>query len=117
MKRNKLLVIALFCFSVIALMGCARKEIRNLDSQGVNIICFGNSLTFGYGANPGEDYPSILAKLINAPVINAGIDGDDTSIALKRIESDCLDREPLLVIIELCGNDSPWKPLLIILKR
>jgi acyl-CoA thioesterase I len=105
MKKNKLLVIALFCFSVIALMGCARKEIRNLDSQGVNIICFGNSLTFGYGANPGEDYPSILAKLINAPVINAGIDGDDTSIALKRIESDCLDREPLLVIIELCGND------------
>jgi lysophospholipase L1-like esterase len=87
------------------LEGCAKREIKNLDSKGTNIICFGDSITFGYGANPGEDYPSALAKMINASVINAGIDGDTSVEALKRLKSDVLDREPLLVIIEFGGND------------
>ena len=103
MRKNKIFVIGLI--GLLGLLGCAKKEIKNIDSGGVNIICFGNSITFGYGASPGEDYPSVLAKLINMPVINAGIDGDNTSEALKRLKPDVLDIEPLLVIIEFCGND------------
>ena len=99
------MVIALLGYSVIALSACAKREIKNLDSRGKNIICFGDSITFGYGARPGEDYPTELAKLLNTPVINAGIDGDTTSTALKRISSDVLEKEPRLVIIEFCGND------------
>jgi lysophospholipase L1-like esterase len=77
-----------------------------LDSKGKNIICFGDSITFGYGVAPGEDYPSVLDKMtIDIPVINAGIDGDTSAEALKRIESDVFDRDPLLVIIEFSGND------------
>jgi acyl-CoA thioesterase-1 len=38
-------------------------------------------------------------------VINAGIDGDTTSEALGRIQSDVLEKTPLLVIIEFGGND------------
>jgi len=89
----------------IALSGCAKREIKNLDSKGTNIICFGDSITFGYGANPGEDYPSLLSKMTRIPVINAGIDGDTTVEAIKRIKSDALDRNPLLVIVEFGGND------------
>ena len=92
-------------FCAFAITGCAKREIKNLDSQGKNIICFGDSLTFGYGVNPGEDYPSLLAKMMEIPVINAGIDGDDSVEALKRVESDAAEREPLLVIIEFGGND------------
>ena len=103
MRKNKIFVIGLI--GLLGLLGCAKKEIKNIDSGGRNIICFGDSITFGYGASPGEDYPSVLAKLINIPVINAGIDGDNTSEALKRLKPDVLDREPLLVIIEFCGND------------
>lgn len=76
-----------------------------MDSKGTNIICFGDSITFGYGANPGEDYPSALAKMVKMPVINAGIDGDTSSEALKRLQSDVLDRDPYLVIVEFGGND------------
>jgi lysophospholipase L1-like esterase len=106
MKRNKYLFIAFVGFIVfIALAGCAKREIKNIDSKGANIICFGDSLTFGYGASPGQDYPTKLAQLIYMPVINAGVDGDTTPEALQRLKSDVLDKDPLLVIIEFCGND------------
>lgn len=105
MRRNNLYIIALFVYCVVALAGCVKNEIRNIDSRGKNIICFGDSITFGYGVNPGEDYPSVMSKMTDLHVINAGIDGDTTTEALKRIDSDVLDREPLLVIVEFCGND------------
>ncbi len=103
--RNIILLVISYWLLVIGLAGCAKREIKNIDSKGRNIICFGDSITFGYGANPGEDYPSVLARMMSAPVINAGIDGDTSSEALKRIDSDVLERDPLLVIIEFGGND------------
>lgn len=103
MRRNKFLFIMFIAF--VGLAGCEKVEIKNINSTGKNIICFGDSLTFGYGANQGEDYPAALAKLTGIPVINAGKDADTTYEALKRIESDVLNKEPRLVIIEFCGND------------
>lgn len=106
MKDNFLRLCGVFIiFCAFAVTGCAKREIKNIDSKGTNIICFGDSITFGYGANPGEDYPTALSKMIDIPVINAGIDGDTSVEALKRIESDVLERDPLLVIIEFGGND------------
>ena len=81
-------------------------NIKNIGSHGKNIICFGDSITYGKGATAGNDYPSILArKLDNIPVINAGVNGDTTRDALKRLKRDVLDKDPLLVIIELGAND------------
>lgn len=104
-QKHTLRFCSIFIFCVFAVGGCAKREIKNIDSQGKNIICFGDSLTFGYGASEGQDYPSALAKMLDIPVLNAGIDGDTTIEALKRIRSDVLEREPLLVIIEFGGND------------
>lgn len=104
-KKRHLRLTLCFLLVPVLLCGCAKREIKNADSQGANIICFGDSLTFGYGVNPGEDYPATLAKLLRKPVINAGIDGDTTTTALRRIQSDVLDRRPRLVIIEFGGND------------
>jgi len=39
------------------------------------------------------------------PVINAGVDGDTSITALKRIKQDVIDKKPFLVLIEFCGND------------
>ena len=69
------------------------------------IICFGDSLTYGTGAGPGMDYPSQLSKMIARPVINAGVPGDTTTRALKRLEQDVLSKSPDLVLITLGGND------------
>ncbi len=106
MRKNKIFVIGLLgLFGLLGLTGCAKREIKNLNSKSTNIICFGDSITFGSGAESGENYPSLLAKMINFPVINAGAGGDTTSSALNRLESDVLEKEPLLVIVELGGND------------
>jgi len=99
----KIILLALLLTTLLG--GCAKREIKNLYSRGENIICFGDSITFGYGANSGEDYPSVLAKMTDIPVINAGIDGDTSTEGLKRVDSDVLERKPLLVIIEFGGND------------
>lgn len=104
-NKTLLLVIGLLGYWVIGLPGCAKKEIINLNSKGKNIICFGDSVSFGYGVNQGEDYPSALAKLVGCPVINAGVDGDTSSDGLKRIDSDVLEKEPILVVVEFGGND------------
>ena len=94
-----------FIIPLIILWGCAKPEICNLASPGENIVCFGDSITFGYGVNAKEDYPAALAKLVSLPVINSGVDGDTTFEALKRLENDVLVKNPRLVIVEFCGND------------
>jgi len=99
-------ILLLACgFWLVTFLGCAKREIRNIDSRGTKIICFGDSITFGYGAQTQESYPVVLSKMIQIPVINAGIDGDTTAEALRRFDSDVLERDPLLVIIEFGGND------------
>jgi len=105
-QKKEIILIATFCVQLIALLcGCAKREIKNVESKGRNIICLGDSVTFGYGVEPGEDYPSELTKMTKFSIINSGIDGDTTIEALKRLDSDVLERDPLLVIVEFGGND------------
>lgn len=79
-------------------------KVRNLDTRGRNVIAFGDSLTAGYGAGAGEDYPSRLAAISGIPIINAGVSGDTTQSALERIDA-VLAQEPRIVIVGLGGND------------
>lgn len=106
LKNKKIIFVPLLIYLFLfVLTGCARRAIKNINSQGTNIICFGDSVTFGHGANPGEDYPSVLNNMTNFSVINAGADSDTSTDGLQRIDSDVLEKKPLLVIIEFGGND------------
>ena len=77
----------------------------NKGLAGDRIISFGDSLTSGTGASNGKDYPSQLSKMISKPVMNAGVPGDTTASALKRLERDVLSYSPDIVLITLGGND------------
>lgn len=79
--------------------------IRNLASPGTTLVCFGDSLTQGAGAGPGEDFPSLLAAALPIPVVNAGVAGETTADGLRRLERDVLSRDPRLVVIFFGGND------------
>ena len=73
------------------------------------IICFGDSLTAGFGTDPGESYPDVLQQLLDARgyhyhVVNAGISGDTTKDGLDRIAR-VIARHPQLVVVEFGGND------------
>lgn len=89
----------------LCLAGCMHQQIANIGSENEAIVCFGDSITQGFGAPPGQDYPAMLARLMQREVINAGIEGDTSGEALKRLDVDVLQRQPLLVVIELGAND------------
>lgn len=78
---------------------------KKAEIHSQTIICFGDSLTYGTGAGNGMDYPSQLSKMIAKPVINAGVSGDTTARARRRLERDVLAKSPDLVLITLGGND------------
>ncbi|MCK9594367.1 MAG: GDSL-type esterase/lipase family protein [Candidatus Omnitrophica bacterium] len=109
MKKNNrgfiLTACSVLCAAAVLICGCARPNIANLDSRGKNIICFGDSITKGHGAGPKADYPSALIQMTSMPVVNAGINSDTTAEALKRVGTDVLSKDPLLVIVEFGGND------------
>lgn len=68
------------------------------------IVCFGDSLTRGHGAEPEESYPAVLARLLGRDVLNRGRDGETSESALERLD-DVLSLSPSIVIITIGGND------------
>ena len=73
------------------------------------IVCFGDSLTAGYGTDPGESYPDDLQQLLDGNgqhlrVVNEGISGNTTKDGLARINR-VLALHPALVVVEFGGND------------
>jgi len=76
-----------------------------LLSSDATILAFGDSLTHGTGANKGEDYPTLLSKLTNISVINAGVPGEVSSNGLKRLPKILDEHNPDLLILIHGGND------------
>ena len=73
------------------------------------LVCFGDSLTAGYGTDPGESYPDALQRDLDQSgykyrVINEGISGNTTKDGLARIDR-VLTLHPALVVVEFGGND------------
>lgn len=73
------------------------------------IVCFGDSITAGYGVGPGEAYPADLERDLNARgyhyrVVNSGISGNTTKDGVARLQ-DVLRLHPAAVIVEFGGND------------
>ena len=103
-------IIAGICIFLLGLclfyfFSSSHPEIRNAQPSGENLICFGDSLTYGTGASEGQDYPSHLSEMLSKPVINAGVPGDTTSTAMRRLDQDVLSHAPRIVFITLGGND------------
>ncbi len=79
------------------------------SSERPRIVAFGDSLTAGLGVNAEESYPAQLQRRLDALgyhylVINAGVSGETTAGALRRIPW-VLNGTPALVILEVGGND------------
>ena len=101
MKKAILPALAFLALLIGYLVFFSRPDIRNAVPDGENIICFGDSLTYGTGAAENMDYPAQLSRMISRPVLNAGVPGDTTAMALARLEADVLSRSPRMVLITL----------------
>jgi acyl-CoA thioesterase-1 len=86
-----------------------------VDSNAVSIrtpvvLFFGTSLTAGLGLDPEQAYPTLIEKTAQAEgvpikVVNAGLSGETTAGAVRRI--DWVLRTPVdLVVIEGGANDA-----------
>lgn len=104
MKKGILGIIALGALAAIYHFITPSSAIVNRMPSAGAIVCFGDSLTYGTGASDGMDYPAQLSRMIGLPVINAGVPGDTTATALKRLDG-LLDTQPRVVLITLGGND------------
>ncbi|MFN2432621.1 MAG: arylesterase [Gemmatimonadota bacterium] len=86
---------------------------RDLDAQaGVlprTVLFLGTSLTAGYGLDPQQAYPALIGRRIEEAglphrVVNAGVSGETSAGALRRI--DWLLRQPFeVLVLETGAND------------
>jgi acyl-CoA thioesterase I len=127
-------VVLIVAATVLNLNGCkgdrASKESSTIDSQTNDlpktdavpvdylnnpqdkrplVICFGDSLTAGYGTEAGQTYPDYLQADLDSRgykyrVVNAGISGNTTKDGLERVNS-IVAMKPAVVVVEFGGND------------
>jgi acyl-CoA thioesterase I len=96
-------------------IGCegAKDEVASTpDSSAVrkqSVLFLGTSLTAGYGIDPDQAYPALIQSKIDSSglpyrVINAGVSGETSAGALRRV--DWLLQQPLAVlVVETGAND------------
>ncbi len=118
---RRLSFFAFVTFCCATLIGCAKKAPEEAPKAEVAkapepppdprpvLVCFGDSITAGYGLEAGKTYPDVLQRLIDAGgyqyrVVNLGVSGDTTQGALDRVNS-AVELKPKLAIVELGGND------------
>lgn len=90
-------------FLMFAFVSCTKNSVPNPNLER-KIVCFGDSLTEGKGANPGETYPDFLNKMTNIQVINLGVSGNTSVQGLARID-DVIKQKAFLVLVEFGAND------------
>ena len=81
---------------------------RSAANQRV-LVCFGDSITAGYGLGDGQSFPSALQRQLDAQgyhykVINQGTSGATTKDAVASLPI-ILRLHPEVVIVEFGGND------------
>jgi acyl-CoA thioesterase I len=79
------------------------------DDPRPRIVCFGDSLTAGFGTDVGQAYPDHLQVTLDHHgysyrVVNAGVSGNTTKDGVERIPS-VLAMKPAIVVVEFGGND------------
>ena len=92
----------------LAAQAPVHKEVHK-ESTKKALVVFGDSLSAGYGLQPGQSYPDDLQRKLDASgyawrVVNLGVSGDTTMGGMARVTTG-VAQKPALVLLELGGND------------
>lgn len=84
----------------------------------MHLVCFGDSICYGYGARPGEGWAAQLTRMLATlrdpiALTNAGVSGDTTVDALRRMHWDVERHHPDAVFVQFGLNDASfwYKPV------
>lgn len=104
MTNRRLFLKALAISPIVLAMACSDTPKAAKLAQGSRVVALGDSLTFGYGADKGQDYPSVLAGLTGWQIENMGVNGDTSQNVLDRLSA-VIEKTPSLVLLGIGGND------------
>ena len=107
LKQIRVLNFAKLLLVMFVLVSCSdnKATLTPLAHDAV-ILAYGDSLTFGLGANVRtQSYPAVLQNITGITVINAGISGEVTAQGLKRLPLVLDAVKPNIVILCHGGND------------
>ena len=78
--------------------------------EGRVVLLLGTSLTAGYGLEPEQAWPALLQDRIEAAglpfrAVNAGVSGETSAGALRRLDWVLAEQRPAVVMVETGAND------------
>ena len=110
--------ILLGCIILVTVISGCGKRPEKVSAPPVTIVFFGDSITFGYGVDTEtESFFSRINRIMqtgmygDVRVVNAGVSGDDTSEAIRRVTTDVTALNPDIVIIAFGLNDCQNKSM------
>lgn len=113
--RRRYTTAAAVAFLLLAGCGAPKPAVHkptvedNGDIRIPVIVAFGDSLTAGQGVDEADNYPSQLQAKLDAEklqfrVVNAGVSGDTSAVALERVAW-TLKEKPVIAVVVIGAND------------